>query len=243
MTQSRFTGDARLPLHVLVNDDLSRRISSGEWSPDTPLPPERQLADEYGISIGTMRRVLTELTTEGRLVREQGRGTFVRRLDFTSSFTRFFRLGAHSDAIPESTIVERSVELAQPAVASALALEDDAEVLRLERHRCYDGTPKLLETIYLPLPQFQALTDLPVEEFGLLLYPLYETTCDETVTSAAEVLHIEQASATDAQHLSINETDTIVAIERTARNLHGAPIEYRISRGNARGFTYRLDIK
>lgn len=243
MMQSRIAGDTRLPLHVLVNDDLSRRISSGEWSPDTPLPPERQLADEYGISIGTMRRVLTELTTEGRLVREQGRGTFVRRLDFTSSFTRFFRLGANSDAIPESRIIHRVVETASSTVASALALEDSAEVLRIERHRCYDGEPKLLETIYLPLPQFQSLIDHSNDDFGLLLYPLYEETCGETVTSAAEVLHIEPASAADAQHLGIADADTIVAIERTARNLHGGPIEYRISRGDAQGFTYRLDIK
>lgn len=243
MTQSRFAGDARLPLHVLVNDDLSRRIASGEWSPDTPLPPERHLADEYGISIGTMRRVLGEMTAEGKLIREQGRGTFVRRLDFTSSFTRFFRLGQQSGDIPASRIVRRTVERTDVDVASALALDDGAEVIRIERQRLYNDSPRLLETIFLPLPRFQTLADLPIKEFGPLLYPLYETVCGETITSASEVLHIEAASPDDASMLSITESAPLVSIERTARNQTGTPIEFRISRGDAQGFTYRLDIK
>lgn len=193
--------------------------------------------------MGTMRRVLGELTASGKLVREQGRGTFVRRLDFTTSFTRFFRLGEHSDAIPESRIDERSVERAGAKVTSALALEDDAEVIRIERQRLYSSTPGLLETIYLPLPRFEPLIDLPLEDFGPLLYPLYETACGETIASAAEVLHIEKANAVDAHLLSITEAFPIVSIERTARNQLGAPIEFRISRGDAQGFTYRLDIK
>ena len=193
--------------------------------------------------MGTMRRVLGEMTSEGKLVRVQGRGTFVRRPDFTSSFTRFFRLGEQFDAIPESRIVERAVLRANSTVASALAAEDDAEVIRIERQRLYNGAPSLLETIFLPLPRFHALVDLPVQDFGSLLYPLYENVCGETVSSASEVLEIETASSRDASMLGVAEGAPVVSIERTARNQLGVPIEFRISRGDAQGFTYRLDIK
>ncbi|RBP64963.1 GntR family transcriptional regulator [Brevibacterium sanguinis] len=243
MTESRLSGDARLPLHVLVSDDLKRRMAEGEWGPDTPLPPERRLADEYGISIGTMRRVLNELAIEGFLIREQGRGTFVRRVDFTSSFTRFFRLGESSTDIPESRIVSTEVRTAGAEVAVALDIAGDAEILVIERHRLVEGAPRLLETIHLPLPTFEALVELPSEKFEPLLYPMYESLCGETITSASEVLHVEPADESDAGHLRMTLAAPIVRIERTARNLLGTPVEYRTSRGQALGFTYRLDIK
>lgn len=243
MTEPRLSGDARLPLHVLVSDDLRRRMAEGEWGAETPLPPERRLADEYGISIGTMRRVLNELSVEGFLVREQGRGTFVRRVDFTSSFTRFFRLGESTDAIPESRIVSSAVHRADAEVSAALELADHTDVLVIERHRLVEGDPRLLETIHLPLPRFQALVALPMERFEPLLYPMYETLCGETITSASEVLHVEPADESDAGHLKFEPTEPVVRIERIARNLLGSPVEYRTSRGQALGFTYRLDIK
>ncbi|MGC0239583.1 GntR family transcriptional regulator [Arthrobacter sp. SD76] len=65
--------DQRLPLHVRVKDDLIRRVRANEWASTIPLPPESALAEEYGISVGTLRRVLAELAADGILERHQGR--------------------------------------------------------------------------------------------------------------------------------------------------------------------------
>jgi DNA-binding FadR family transcriptional regulator len=59
----------------LVVSLLSRYIDAGEG---TRIPPERQLAAEFGVSRSEVRKALSRLELDGWLSREIGRGTFVR---------------------------------------------------------------------------------------------------------------------------------------------------------------------
>jgi len=63
----------------LVADDiaiaLKKRIDSGEWN--GRIPPERELADEFGVARNTMRRAVGLLEASGAVVRQVGRGTFL----------------------------------------------------------------------------------------------------------------------------------------------------------------------
>ncbi len=45
--------------------------------PDTPLLPERRLAERYGVTHAAVRKVLKRLHDDGAIYRQQGRGTFV----------------------------------------------------------------------------------------------------------------------------------------------------------------------
>jgi GntR family transcriptional regulator, transcriptional repressor for pyruvate dehydrogenase complex len=58
---------------------LGTAIRLGLLSPSTRLPPERELADELGISRSTLRQALTTLVQSGHLISRRGRsgGTFV----------------------------------------------------------------------------------------------------------------------------------------------------------------------
>src|SRR5262245_49086952 len=63
----------------LVADDiaaaLKKRIDAGEWN--RRIPPERELADEFGVARNTMRRAVGVLEANGTVVRQVGRGTFL----------------------------------------------------------------------------------------------------------------------------------------------------------------------
>lgn len=61
-----------------VYDALRDRITRGELLAGAKLPPHLELAADYGVAPLTMRQVLARLEAEGIVVREQGRGTFVR---------------------------------------------------------------------------------------------------------------------------------------------------------------------
>jgi len=57
---------------------LGEQLASGALPPGARLPAERALAEQFGISRGTVRRALKQLESEGRVVSVRGSGTFVQ---------------------------------------------------------------------------------------------------------------------------------------------------------------------
>ena len=68
--------DSPVLAYVQVADDLADRISQGELS--GRLPAERDLASEYGVAYGTIRRAMEVLRKRGLVESVHGRGTFTR---------------------------------------------------------------------------------------------------------------------------------------------------------------------
>jgi DNA-binding GntR family transcriptional regulator len=66
---------------VRLRDSIASAIGSRLLKPGDKLLPEQALSAAVGLSLGTVQKALADLATEGRLVREQGRGTFVARTD------------------------------------------------------------------------------------------------------------------------------------------------------------------
>jgi DNA-binding FadR family transcriptional regulator len=56
---------------------LRQLIATRDFSIDGRMPPERTLASELGVGRRSLRRALDVLEQEGRISRQQGRGTFV----------------------------------------------------------------------------------------------------------------------------------------------------------------------
>jgi DNA-binding transcriptional regulator YhcF (GntR family) len=68
------------PLYRQIHADLAARIRGGELVPGAPVPSERQLSEQYGVSSITARRALLELIKQGLIYGHQGIGRFVSDL-------------------------------------------------------------------------------------------------------------------------------------------------------------------
>ncbi|MFN3210157.1 MAG: GntR family transcriptional regulator [Roseovarius sp.] len=64
-------------LYLHVADILRQRLRSGDLSPGDRLKPISELADEFSVATVTVRQAVAILEDEGRLMRQQGAGTFV----------------------------------------------------------------------------------------------------------------------------------------------------------------------
>lgn len=61
-----------------LRHELTDGITAGSVRPGEKMPTERSLAERFGVSRNTVRRVLDGLESEGWIERHVGRGTFVR---------------------------------------------------------------------------------------------------------------------------------------------------------------------
>ena len=68
-------------VYVQVANHMAKRIESGEWEPNRRLPPERELADFYGVSYDSVRRATAVLRERGLINTVHGRGTYVKQAD------------------------------------------------------------------------------------------------------------------------------------------------------------------
>jgi DNA-binding transcriptional MocR family regulator len=69
--------DTDQPLHERVAGAIETAIESGRLHPGERLPTHRQLAQQFGVSIGSVTRAIDGLAAQGVVRGEIGRGTFV----------------------------------------------------------------------------------------------------------------------------------------------------------------------
>lgn len=69
----------RMPYTRQIINDITEKITTGEWPPDHKLPSIPDLAKAYGCSTAPVRVALTQLQGAGLIEGHQGRGNFVAR--------------------------------------------------------------------------------------------------------------------------------------------------------------------
>src|SRR5438105_12845600 len=96
------------PLYEQIKILITQSLIAGEWRPGEAIPSEIDLAARFGVSQGTVRKAIDELSAENILVRKQGKGTFVATHSEERTQLRFLRLLSNSGEkeAPKSEVTE-----------------------------------------------------------------------------------------------------------------------------------------
>ena len=146
--------------YLTVRDYLATLVAQ-ELRVGDAIPSERHLCQQFGLSRMTVRQAVDTLVTDGVLVREQGRGTFVapQRIDFEMRLTTFGEEMRRRGMEPATTVLTAQVVAATPDVATALEIEPRQKVHFLYRVRFADGTPICIEQVWVPVALAPTLFD------------------------------------------------------------------------------------
>jgi GntR family transcriptional regulator len=228
------------PLYAQIKDLMLGRLASGQWRPGDLLPSEPKLAAEFGVSQGTARKALDALADMHLLVRRQGKGTYVTAHTPDRALFHFFHLvrndGAHQ--LPESRVLRSREGQASPAEREHLELPAGSRVIRIDRLRFLDGVPVLCERLVVSAAMFPGLAERDPEALPNTIYALYEREFHAPIASAVERLSAIPADAKDAKLLRIAPGSPLLQIDRVALGHDERPVEWRVSRCDARNHHY-----
>ncbi|HBX54802.1 phosphonate metabolism transcriptional regulator PhnF [Pseudomonas sp. UBA2684] len=207
-------------------------------APGDYLPGEIQLAARFAVNRHTLRRAVDELVLEGRLLRQQGKGTRVlaRPLIYPVEAG-----SAYSDSLSalghrvEAQLLERRQRTATQEECQHLQLSAAADVLELSTLRLLDGQP-----VSLIRHRFCAsrVALLAAYRGGSLRHYLAER--DLPLTRTFSLIGARLPSRDEAARLLMPQHAPLLSVLTLSRDMAGRPVELALSTSRADRFQYQV---
>lgn len=135
-----------------VQQALAEEIARSRWGPGSLLPPERALAEHFGVSRVTLRRALAELEREGVVTRNGSRWTVGSSPigEPPNALMSFSEMAGTRGLRASATVLSAQRRAATLDEADTFGLAPGAFLFELERLRALDGIPTLIDRSCLP---------------------------------------------------------------------------------------------
>ncbi len=219
MTASRQSPQS-LPIYVQIAELLTRDIVAGRLIDGERLRPERDMAVELGVSVGTLRKALQSMADKGLVESVQGSGNYVRADGDTGTVYAMFRLelleggGLPRAEVLSVDLMEKPVDL--PAFGTAQT------ATRIRRLRSLNDTIMGVEEIWLD-------ADAGIVDQGTMsesLYATYRKDLGLWIQRAEDRVSLGPVPAWAPERYGPRPGDTVGYIERLSWADLPAPIEY-----------------
>lgn len=136
-----------LPLYMQISELLIRDIAAGRLIDGEKLPPERDMAAQLGIAVGTLRQALKDLTAKGMLNRVQGSGNYICAKADPASVYALLRIElAKGGGLPTARVLSVDLLPKDPRLP-AFGTSDNGH--RIRRLRFLSGQVAAVEEIWL----------------------------------------------------------------------------------------------
>ena len=116
------------PLYVQVKQRITEELASGKWKAGDLIPSEIELANDYKVSQGTVRKAVDALSNDKILIRRQGKGTYVTTHDEEQIQLRFLRLTStkgHKEKLESELLSLKKIRVSSYVAKQLNSLPDE----------------------------------------------------------------------------------------------------------------------
>ena len=216
------------PLYQQIYDEIKQEIEQGVYKPKERIPAEPELAEKYEVSRITVRRAVEELCSDGYLIKQQGRGTFVsaphlNRRFMGKSLQPFSELCRENGMKMGAHVVSRQIVPIRPNEMEFFGLEKNALMLHIKRVRLADDEPIFEENNFVPYDQFRELLDMDLEDKSLFA-EVERIAGIKPVGNEGRTVEAVRATAEQAAELGIAPHDPLLHIRAGFVGPQGEPL-------------------
>lgn len=236
---------------------LRTRIADGTYPPGSPLPSQRELAEDFGVNHNTIKKVLARLAA-AELIERPGRGG--SRAVVTSRGGHAAALSVSDDAVTwaqklgdgaTDELVEAVHEQARRTVAIRLGVDEGTAVVRRVRYQRRGDTLMVVHTQWVTAEVAETIR----EATGQAVDDVNNPPADDLFTlmaraglrpaEATEVSMAREATTAEQALLGMPTGVPILTTTRITIDDDGEPLEYSVmpSRGDLVTLSYTSPIR
>jgi DNA-binding GntR family transcriptional regulator len=208
-----------IPLYFQIASDLEQQIGSGKFVPDEQLPNEKALAQQYGVSLVTVRSAMRVLFDKGLIVRYAGKGTFVAKRDKVQNV---WSIGSLDELVAtglKSTMRLLAQRKVYPPdyVLEKLSLPPGGMAHMVRTVRESDGEPFMVTDQFHPLDLSRSLKKKDFTSSSArfrLVVQIVAENLGVKIDSVRQTMTAETAAKDIAELLGLQAGDPLLVVER-----------------------------
>jgi GntR family transcriptional regulator len=237
--------NSKVPLYYQLADTLSEQINEGYFKIGSKIPSERELCEKYEISRMTVRLAISELERQGKVRKEQGKGTFVLSQGITQNLNNLYSFSKEMEKqgkISTTKILQNKVIYADEKLANHLQIHINDKVVYLERLRCAEDVAIMIEKSWFEYKKFNYLLDIKSFSANKGLYKTLQDDHNIKIDRAIETFKATELTTTECKLLHCPKNQFGLLVKRTSYS-GGQLISYStiVSKGDIYEFTVELD--
>jgi GntR family transcriptional regulator len=222
--------ESPLPAYLQIAAAIKETLRIGGLPPGSPLPPERVLCDQFGVSRMTMREANNLLEREGYIERHAGRGTFValhRILKRQQEMRSFSEEMLARGVRPSSTLLSFRTVHPNSASAEFFELPQSEWVYEIQRVRLTDDTPLALETTQIPSFLCKGLDHFNLTDHSL--YRILEEHYGLQLGYCIEEISASRTSRLQKRLLQLPSSAAVLLVKRKTYTTNDTPVEFGLT--------------
>ena len=216
------------PMYYRVKKSIEDKIASKEFAVGEFLPNEADLGSYYNASRTTIRKAISMLVQDGKLIIIRGKGTKVapttlnHNVDELMSFTDLMKKQGMSPSL-----INHTVELMYPDAHTAqmLGISEEEKVYFIHRVRYADTDPISINSSYIKADYIRGFDSSLIEKEQSLYGVLKEYFNTEIFDTEDSVMAVP-ATKEQADILKVKKGSPLLYIERIAHDKKNQLIEY-----------------
>lgn len=201
--------------YQIIFNKIVDQIKSGELPPNSLLPSENELKEQYDTSRETIRKALNLLAQNGYIQKVRGKGSIVidiNKFDFpVSGLVSFKELADKMEKKPRTIVNELSFIIKPDAyIKQQLQISGKDQVWKIVRTREIGGKKIILDKDYLAAKFVPSITE---EICANSIYAYLENDLNLKISFAKKEIVVEEPTAEDRSFLDLEGFHNIVVIK------------------------------
>jgi GntR family transcriptional regulator len=229
-------------LYIQLTRILLEQIHSGTWKLNDRIPSEDDLSRTYSISKITVRQAINNLTSDGYLMKIQGKGTFVTSVlpvVGVAMRTIFTEEMFGKEVKAEKELLFRGIKEPDPDIRSYL--KTDGDIYYMISRRLLNGRPAYVDESFIPYSITPEIDSLDIA--GASLYFFLQEKALKKIFKVIQTVEVSQATGDSAQHLDLEEGVSVLVVHRLLISSDSTPVAYTKLQGRSDRYKFQSEFE